>query len=404
MNTMDRESPKSAGRIRILASRPAAQQLTRRNFLGAAALLAAAGGIAACSGSGSSSAASGTSPAATSAALADLGDKLSMYGWASYDDAAVVAAFTQEFGPNVSLDVYNSNEEMIAKLAAAAGTAGYDILMPTGVYLPQIVAAGLLEELDHGRIPNLKYVLPEYLNQPWDPGNKYSVPKDWGSTGFFYDTTIIKRDLTNWTDFVDAMKNEASGKTSIIDAPNELSGLYAWRTKDLDWTSTDTAYLDAVERFSVDEVAPHVRAWDSYPGSSLAQNKYALSMCWNGDARQGFMAASDASRYKWVLGAPQTELWMDNWAIIKGAPRADAAYAWINYILDPVNSYNDMVFHGYNTGVVGVEDKARTANLPFLDMIFFTQAQVATMRAGALNDGTERLVQILAKAKAASAA
>ncbi len=83
---------------------------------------------------------------------------------------------------------------------------------------------------------------------------------------------------------------------------------------------------------------------------------------WNGDARQGFNSFKDPSRYAWGLGAPVTELWMDNWTIVKGAPHPEAAYAFINFILDPANSLQDMQFHGYNTGIKGVKEAAAAAN------------------------------------------
>ncbi len=63
----------------------------------------------------------------------------------------------------------------------------------------------------------------------------------------------------------------------------------------------------------VDQLAPHVKAFDSYPGYQFGQGNYALSQVWNGDARQGFNSFRDPSRYAWGLGAPVTELWMDNW-------------------------------------------------------------------------------------------
>jgi spermidine/putrescine transport system substrate-binding protein len=400
MNLMHRSDHDN--QLRILVSEMTAQRLSRRDVLrgaAAAAALAASGGMLAGCGSDSAD----TQPTAPATSYGPPEDKLNFYGWANYDSTDVVTAFTRQTGSQVHLDVYNSNEEAIAKLGAAKGTAGYDILQPTGVYVPQTGAAGLLEPLDHARIPNMKNIIPAYTNQRWDPGNKYTACKDWGSTGFLYDTTVIKRDLSTWDDFVDALRNEASGKSAILDAPNYLTGLYAWRDPSKDWTSTEPAYLDAVENFVVNDIAPHVKAYDSYPGSALAQGKYALMMCWNGDARQGLMSVKDPTRYKWVLGAPVTELWMDNWAIVKGATHLNAAYAWLNYILDPANSYADMKFHGYNTGLTGIKEKATAENLPFLDLIFFDDAQVNTMRPGALNSGTERLVQILAKAKAKSA-
>ena len=49
----------------------------------------------------------------------------------------------------------------------------------------------------------------------------------------------------------------------------------------------DPAELDAAEDFVVNQFAPHIKAFDSYPGIALAQGNYALSQVWNGDARQG---------------------------------------------------------------------------------------------------------------------
>ena len=37
----------------------------------------------------------------------------------------------------------------------------------------------------------------------------------------------------------------------------------------------------------------------------------------------------------------------------EGAQNLDAAYNFINFILDPANSVTDLEFHGYNTGIKG---------------------------------------------------
>ena len=127
-----------------------------------------------------------------------------------------------------------------------------------------------------------------------------------------------------------------------------------------------------------------------------------MSHVWNGDARQGFNSFKDPSRYAWGLGAPATELWMDNWTIVKGAPHPEAAYAFINFILDPANSLQDLNFHGYNTGITGVKEAAAAANTPYMDMIFFTDAQLATMTAQEINSAFDREVEIFQKMKAAA--
>jgi spermidine/putrescine transport system substrate-binding protein len=391
--------------LRILASQGTAQRLvSRRGFLGGSAVAVFGGGflLAACSsdeGGGGDNTGSGGGSGGGGGG--ELEDQLNFYHWAEYDDPALFQKFTDDFGPATKIDVYASNEEAIAKLQAAQGTSGYDIVVPTGVFIPLMVEQDLLEELDLSKIPNFSNLDTVYTDQPWDPGNAHSVCKDWGSTGWIIDKNQISTPIATWQDFIDVAMGEASGNVSLLDAPNELAGLYFW-ANGIDWTTEDPADLDAYEDFMVNQLAPHVKAFDSYPGIALTQGNYAMSQVWNGDARQGLLAVDDPSQYEWGLGAPETELWMDNWCIVKGAEHPEAAHAWINFILDTDNSLQDIAFHGYNTGVTGIQEKAEAQGLEFLDMVFFTDEQVATMKAGETNSALDRQVEIYNKAKAAA--
>jgi spermidine/putrescine transport system substrate-binding protein len=385
--------------VRVLASRATAERVTRRHFLAgsAVAMFSSSVLLAAC-GEETQPGGNGTpSPGG------DVEDRLNFFHWAEYDDPAVFKDFENEFGLTTKIDIYASNEEAIAKLSAASGTSGYDLVIPTGVYIPQMVELDLLEEINLDLIPNFENIEEIYRDQPWDPGNRYSVCKDWGSTGWIYDTTRVSSTIETWNDFLAVAQGEASGQTSVLDTPGELTGIYFW-ANGIDWTTTDPEHLDACEQFIVNELAQHIKAYDSYPGIVLTEGKYALSQVWNGDARQGLLSTDDPDRYVWGLGAPVTELWMDTWCIVKGAPNPNAAHAWINFICDPDVSLKDLAYHGYNTGIAGVEERARAEGLEFLDMIFFDEEQVATMDAGAVNEAQQRLVDIWNKAKAASGA
>jgi spermidine/putrescine transport system substrate-binding protein len=194
----------------------------------------------------------------------------------------------------------------------------------------------------------------------------------------------------------------ASGQASVLDTPGNLTGIYFW-ANGINWTTTDAADLDACEAFIVGELAPHVKAFDSYPGINLTSGNYVLSHVWNGDARQGLLSVDDPDRYTWGLGAPATELWMDNYAIVSDAPNLDSAYAFIDFMLDPQNSITDLEFHGYNTAIKDIESLL-PADLQFKDLIFFTPEQVETMEAGAVNEAQDRLVEIYNKAKAEAGA
>ena len=392
--------------LKILASPEAAERMTRRAFMTGSVVAAFGGGIllAACGSDNPSTVGSPSAATGGGSSPGPMEDTLNFFHWAEYDDPKLFKRFTDEFGPVTKIDIYASNEEAIAKLVAAGGTSGYDIVVPTGVYIPQMAENGLLEQLDLTRLPNFSNVETAYTDQDWDPGNQYSVCKDWGSTGWIVDTSIVTTPINTWADFLNAAQGEASGNCSVLDAPGDLTGIYFW-ANGIDWTTEDTADLDACEAYIVDQLAPHIKAFDSYPGIALTQGNYALSQAWNGDARQGLLAvkdSADADRYVWGLGAPKTELWMDNWCIVKDAPHPNAAYGWIDFILDPANSLQDLEFHGYNTGITGVKEEAEAANFDFLDMVFFTDEQVATFEAGAVNSAEQRLVDIWNKAKAAA--
>ena len=386
--------------VKILASRATAQRITRRHFMAGSAVAMFSGSVllAACGEDPASSGGNG-SPAAGG----EIEDQLNFFHWAEYDDPAVFEDFTKEFGPSTKIDIYASNEEAIAKLEASAGTSGYDMVIPTGVYIPQMVELDLLEVLNLDLIPNFENVDEIYRDQEWDPGNKYSVCKDWGSTGWILDKTKVSATIETWADFIAVAQGEASGNTSVLDTPGNLTGIYFW-ANDIPWTTTEETDLSACEDFIVNDLAPHIKAYDSYPGIALTEGKYALSHAWNGDARQGLLSTDEPDRYVWGLGTPVTELWMDNWCIVKGAEHPNAAHAWINYICDPKVSLKDLAYHGYNTGIVGVQEEAEAAGLEFLDLVFFSDEQVATMDPGAVNEAQGRLVDIWNKAKAASGA
>jgi spermidine/putrescine transport system substrate-binding protein len=369
------------GNLKILASRAAAQRISRRHFLAGSAVAVFSSSVllAACGGD----------------------DALAIYNWAEYNDPEIFTRFTDEVGPATEVSIYDSNEQAVAKLQAAGDSSGYDIVVPSDVYVTQMAELDLLEPLDLSKLPNFENLEEQYKDQPFDPGNQYSVCKDWGSTGWIYDTQVVTSPITSWKDFSAAAMGPASGNTSVLDTPGYLAAIYLWG-EGLNWVTEDAAELDAAEDFIVNEFAPNIKAFDSYPGIALAQGNYALSQVWNGDARQGLLSVDDPERYVWSIGQPEADIWMDNWCIPKGAPHLEEAHQWINFILDPDVSFQDMNYHGYHSGITGVQQRAEEEGLEYLDMIFFDDQTVSALQPNELNTGQERRVAIWEAAKAAA--
>ncbi len=335
---------------------------------------------------------------------------LNMYTWGAYNDPTIVGALAEkDLAVKMQVSYYTSNEDLITKLQASKGTSGFDIVVPTGPYIPQMIQNGLLEKFDKSKLPNMVNVDPNYLKQAWDPTNDYSVCKDWGSTGWFYNKTKIKTEIKTWNDFISVCTGEGSKKCSVLDTPANIAGMYFW-ANGIDWNTEKKEDLDAAEKFLVSTFATHIKAFDSYPSDKIAEGAYDVSMMWNGDARAAYPKIKDASGnpddWVWGLGSPNTELWMDNYCIPTGAPNPDAAHAWIDWILIPEVSIKDLDFHGYNSGMLHMDQllKELKPDLTYGDMIFFGDAQVKTMRTQKITSAQDRLVDIYNKIKAAAGA
>ncbi len=374
--------------LRILA--PKGHPLTRRNFMGLAAVGAGAY-VMLDSTAAFAKNSLGVLETAAKKSMKSIGKtkSLYLYTWGQYDNPTTFTAWKDATGFAVQIGSYDSNETMIAKLELAKGTAGYDIIVPTGGYIPQMASKGLMLALDKSKLPNFKNLDPKLLNFPWDPGNKYTVPKDFGTTGYIYDKSIITKKLRTWKDFATAAAlPQVSGRVSVLDDPNDVLGIALWNNG-IDWNTTSVPDLKAANKWLIKYLAPHVQNFDSYPGGTggLVAGSYVLSQAWNGDARQAM--EKDPTRFEWVIPYPKTEIWVDNWALAKGAKNVDTAHAFLNYILDPSVSANEMQYTGYNTAVANVQNHL-PKNLPQASVVFLTAAQRVRMVSYVVN-GTQNL-------------
>ncbi|MFZ9356109.1 MAG: ABC transporter substrate-binding protein, partial [Ilumatobacteraceae bacterium] len=202
-----------AKQLRMLAPEAFREHLSRRAFItGGTAAAGFAVVLAACGGSEEESNGDSGSEAASgdySRVINTSSGSLAMYTWGDYNDPEIVGALAEsELGVTMKVDYYPSNEDLITKLAASNGNSGFDIVVPTGPYVPQMIEKGLIQKLDMSKLPNFGNLDPAYVSQAWDPNNEYSVCKNWGSTGYFYNKTKITRKMETWQDFIDACMNE----------------------------------------------------------------------------------------------------------------------------------------------------------------------------------------------------
>lgn len=386
---MSKRSP-----ISVLAPHDKVERITRRAALAGFGVLGL-GALTACGRN--------TSMAASPATDGELESKLNLYTWGDYDSPDLLEKFRDDFDVLLQVDSYGSNEELIAKLSSSRGTSGYDVVVPTGSQIDRFASHDLLQPLDLSLIPNFSHMDPNFIDQDFDPGNEYTICKAWGTTGFAYRTDVISGTMTSWQDFIDAAQGEAAGRTSLLSDPWEVTAI-TLATLGYSLNTTDEKELAEAKKIILDEIAPNVRAYFGSASTGMIQGSFDLMQSYNGDARQGFNEVDNPEDWEYVFPTPSANLWMDCWAIATGAPHPDAAHEFINFMISPDNTMTQIEYIGYPIGVKGTEEKAKEAELDYLDLIFPGQEVLDRLEASIFNEGMAARVDILTEAKRRSGA
>lgn len=250
--------------------------------------------------------------------------ELNIFVWTEYFPQDMLDCFEMVYGIKLNRDEYSANEEMYAKVSAG-GTA-YDLTQPTDYIVPLMIRQGLLQELDHSQMPNMKNFDEGWMNQDFDPGNKYSVPYLAGTDAIVVNTDTVENIPQSWADL---WKPEYAGRMVFIDDSRAVIGL-TLLTLGYDPNTTDPDQLKEAKA-KLAELVPGIKVFDSdSPKTALIAGDVDLGMVWTGEA---FVANQENPAFQYVYPTEGAILWQDNWVMLKGAAHADAAYAWMNYIM-----------------------------------------------------------------------
>ena len=252
---------------------------------------------------------------------------LSIYAWAGEVPESVVEGFEEETGIEVTVDTFDSNETMIAKLAA--GNSGYDIVEPSQYAVPLLVERGLVEEIDQNSLEGFDNLAEKFLDPSFDPGNAHSIPWAWGTTGILYNEACTGTEITGWAD----MWDEAyTGKVYMLD--NMLSAYIAGlQVQGLSATTTDPDEIEAATQMLLEQ-KPILAGYNSQNAADLVgAGDTCIAQAYSGTTAARAMEANSDVHY--ILPEEGGTLWTDSFSIVAGTENSDAAYQWLNYTLRP---------------------------------------------------------------------
>lgn len=279
--------------------------------------------------------------------------ELKVYHWFEYIPQELVDKFEAETGIDVTIDTYDSNEAMLASLKA--GKMGqYDVAVPADFMVGIMAAEGMLDTFTPEEVPNHGNIAPQWMDVPFDPGRRHSIPYQWGSTSFSVNRDVYKGDISSLAIIFDPPP-ELRGKINVLDSQNEvliLGSLYLG----IPQCTTDRAQLKALN----DMLQNAKQHWASFGSDTakdvLVSGDAAAGMIYNGFSAK---ARAEGANVEYVYPKEGHVVWMDNVVLLKDAPNRENALKFMNFLLDPVNAAAVTNYAAYTSGVMGVE--------PYLD-------------------------------------
>ncbi len=312
------------------------EEMNKNNLFKLLALLVIASmALVACGGGGSTTATESAAdgPKVTSTGYACpapefpmevTSTEVNIFVWTEYIPVEMIECFELVYGIKVNRDEYSSNEEMYAKVSA--GGSNYDLVQPTDYIIALMARQDLLQELDHTKLPVLKNFDANYLDFEFDPGNKYTIPYQAGTDAIVVNTDVVENVPASWDDL---WKPEYAGNMVFLDDSRATIGL-TLLTLGYDVNTTDPAQLEEAKT-KLAKLVPGIKLFDSdSPKTALIAGDVDLGMTWTAEA---LLAQQENPAIQYVYPTEGAILWQDNWAMLKDAPHADAAYALLNYTM-----------------------------------------------------------------------
>jgi spermidine/putrescine transport system substrate-binding protein len=269
--------------------------------------------------------------------------RLNLFIWSEYIDPAVIAGFEQQFDCKVVLDLYEDEDSMMSKLQGG-GVSLYDVIVPSNLLTPALIKMGMLARLRQDALPNRKNLDERFANPPYDPGNKFTVPFQWGTVGIYARRAKGQAVNETWALLFDPKKQP--GQFVLIDSMRDLIGS-ALKYHSHSLNSTNVAELKAARALLL--AAKHRSlGFDNAAGGKnrLLARGAAAAIVYSGDAVRGM--SEDAETY-YFIPKEGSQIWMDNLAIPAKAPHHELAEKFLNYILDAKVGAQQANFSQYAT-------------------------------------------------------
>lgn len=263
---------------------------------------------------------------------ADLSDQtIVVSNWADYMPEDIGDIVKEQTGATVEVTNHATNEELVAKVTGSGGE-GLDVIFGSQPYLQAFAEEGLLEPLDPQYLDNWDNLDPRAQDLAEVDGQPYFAPYTWGTTGICYRSDLVTTPPTSWNDLLKPA-DEYKGKVTMM-GTERWAVLPAQKSLGYSVNTTDEGEMDKVKELMV-QAKPDLLAYDDTTFyERLISGEAVMVQAWDGWCNYG---TAEDPNIKFAVPEEGSDLWVDGMAILKSSKSKDAAYAFVDAVLDAKN-------------------------------------------------------------------
>jgi spermidine/putrescine transport system substrate-binding protein len=255
--------------------------------------------------------------------------KLNLFIWSEYIDPEIITDFEKRFDCKVTMDFYEDEASMMAKLKGG-GAAQYDVIVPPDHTVPALIKLGLIAPLRHDNVPNIRHIDERFASPWYDPSNRFTVPYQWGTLGIYARKPKDKPYVESWALLFD--KTQQPGPFVLLDSMRDSLGA-ALKFKGHSLNSTNLDQLIEAASVLMNAKKRSVGFEGGVGGKNRVLARTATAtMAYSGDAMRGMK--EDGETY-YFIPKEGSQIWVDNLAICARAPNRVVAEKFLNFILTP---------------------------------------------------------------------
>lgn len=263
---------------------------------------------------------------------------LHIFIWSDYITPEVIEKFKEEHDCHIVIDTFDSNESMYAKLKLGANS--YDLIFPSNYFLDILRKQNMIQPIDKALIPNYKNLDPTYLKMIDKEDLDYAIPYMLSTTGIIYRTDKVKDFTPSWKLFGNS---DLKGRMTMLNDLREVIGA-ALQVLGYSINTVNPQELSA----AVDLILQWKKNLAKFEGeqykNGVASGEYLVAQGYAGDSLQ---VIAENKNVGFSYAQEGTAIAIDFAVIPTNAENKELACEFINYLLEPEITVENIVFTNY---------------------------------------------------------